>query len=344
MLPKPATDFYALQQRVSKTARNEIRRAWRRMGDNFDASWRQVAPVVLVNLTAAQQTVAEESLPYLAALTAATDLSTQSVGELIPDSLVGIASDGRSLDTLAYGAVVTAGKAFNRGATKTAALKAGGLWLDLMAKTQIADAARVATGVGMQVHPGWGGYVRLINPPCCQNCAVLAGRVYKHSTGFDRHGKCDCIMVPVKNRRWAEAEGFVSDPIEAFEKGWITDLSDGQINAIRDGADISQVVNSRRGKMTTTTIKGVQFDFTLEGTTKRGIYGGYTNHGSGFTIERVGKYGYIKNQAVRRAKRSRLTPETIYRVAKDRDDAIRLLRNYGYIHPFTTRTGGRYVP
>ena len=54
MLPQAATEFYARQQRVNATAANEVKRAWRRMGDDFDASWRRISPVVLATLVEAQ--------------------------------------------------------------------------------------------------------------------------------------------------------------------------------------------------------------------------------------------------------------------------------------------------
>lgn len=68
--------------------------------------------------------------------------------------------------------------------------------------------------------------------------------------------------------------------------------------AIRDGADIGQVVNARRGMY---SAGGV--DYTRESTTKRGVAEGQT----------------------------RLMPESIYRLASSRDEAIRLLRQYRYI-------------
>lgn len=319
MLPRAARDFYALQQRVNIAAQRDVVRHWRKLQPDasWSAQWRRLAPFIVATVTAAQREMAQRSVPYAQAVAASAGLQGAMAGQLVPEALVGIASDGRPLDSLLYRAVVKAGEAYNDGAKPRVALAIGGEWLRLATQIQVADTARVATGVQVAAQPDATGYVRLLNPPCCQRCAILAGRVYRWSTGFDRHPGCDCIMVPVKNQRWAEAEGFISDPLEAFRKGWIKDLTSGQRNAIADGANMAQVVNSKRGKMTSTVIKGVRFDFTTEGTTKRGLY-----HQQALA---AGSFEPSKR------KRSRLTPETIYRVASDREHAIQLLRQYGYI-------------
>ena len=52
-------------------------------------------------------------------------------------------------------------------------------------------------------------------------------------------------MIPTTEQ---VGEGYISDPMEAFEKGQIRGLSKADSEAIRDGADIGQVVNVRRKK------------------------------------------------------------------------------------------------
>lgn len=335
MLPTAPAEFYAVQQRVNKTARNEIRRLWRRMGADFEGSWQRIAPSILAVLTEAQLQVSEKSIPYLKKLADETT-ATSVEGELNPLALVGMASDGRPLDSLAYGAVAKAGQAYNDGATQTQALKAGGSWLDLMARLQIADAARTASGIGAAVRPEWGGYVRYLNPPSCSRCAILAGKWFRWNQGFHRHPRCDCQHFPAASAGYAEHEGFIGNPDQAWRNGHIKDLTKVQRQALEDGADISQLINARRGMSTTTTIKGTRFDFTTEGVTKRGVYGGHTAFGTGggYTARNTGRRGFVANYVVRSSKRSRITPETIYRVAEDRADAIRLLKQYGYVLPF----------
>lgn len=110
-------------------------------------------------------------------------------------------------------------------------------------RTQIADAARAAQGVTTLSIPTLQGYVRYLNPPSCGRCAVLAGRVYPYSVGFLRHPNCDCIMIPVDEK---PDENLIADPMEAFEKGLITDLSQADEQAVRDGAPLDRVVNIRK--------------------------------------------------------------------------------------------------
>jgi hypothetical protein len=118
-----------------------------------------------------------------------------------------------------------------------------GYALDRLVQTLIVDANRTATTVDMLRRPALAGHVRHLNPPSCSRCAVLAGRVYRWSTGFQRHPGCDCLMVPTAG---AAAEKHLVNPTEAFERGEVRGLSQADVDAIRDGADIAQVVNVRR--------------------------------------------------------------------------------------------------
>jgi hypothetical protein len=240
--------------------------------------------------------------------------------------VVGIASDGRPLDSLAYGAVTTAKVAVSEGASTRQALAQGGNWLDLMAKLQIADAARQAVGVLTASRKNLGGTVRVLNPPSCQRCAVLAGRFYRWSTGFQRHPRCDCVNLPSDSGRWAKAEGFLTDPKDAYRAGEIRDLTDAQKFAIDNGADITQVVNATRGMSTTATERGLsarQLHMANKyGRTPVGVVPAGQPDLLDFLPASVRNQRYT----------ARLTPEGIYRQANgDRDEAIRLLRRFGYL-------------
>lgn len=209
------------------------------------------------------------------------------------------------------------------------------LAFDRLIATLIQDAGREASGVAIASRTAVEGHIRYLNPPSCSRCTILAGRFYRWSDGFLRHPLCDCVMVATNREPAAD---LIDDPREAFDRGLIggyrtlpdgtrrfeSGLSVADSKAIADGADISQVVNSHRGMGQSTTIKGVRFNFTLEGTTRRGRYGGQIAKDAG---------AFEKVDGHTRAKKSRLTPATIYRVARDRDHAIELLRSYGYILP-----------
>jgi hypothetical protein len=148
------------------------------------------------------------------------------------------------------------------------------------------------------------GYERMLNLPSCSRCIILAGQVYAWSDGFERHPNCDCVHRPIysiedyRDRRSRRTAKQVFDSLSRAEQDRVFGKAAAQ--AIRDGADINQVVNARRGISAAGT--------TTEGT-RRGI-------------------------AARRRGRGtpRLTPEEIYRLADgDRQKVIALLREHGYI-------------
>ena len=330
MLPQAARDFYALQQRVNATAANEVGRAWRRMGDDFDSSWRRQGPSILAVLTEAQNQMALAALDYVPNVLAETGIPDRPVADFRPDSLVGIASDGRRLDTLAYGGVTEAKAAVGNGATTASALQQGGGWMDLMTKLQVADAARQAVGVMTASRKNLGGTVRVLNPPSCQRCAILAGRFYRWSQGFDRHPRCDCVNNPVPSYEYAKAEGFLTDPMDAYRRGEIKDITEAQAFALDNGADISQVVNATRGMSTTatdTSLSARKIHLAEKARAGAEVQRAAVQAGSpdllGFLPSKVRNRGPIEGLP---------TPEGIYQqAAGDRDTAIRLLKEFGYI-------------
>lgn len=323
MLPRAATEFYALQQRVNATAANEVRRLWSRMGDDFDSSWRRISPAILDVLVTAQEEVARAALRYVPEVLAETDLPDRPSGFPRLGSFVGIASDGRSLDSLAYGAVTTAKVAVLDGSSTQAALDKGGDWADLMTKLQVADTARQVVGVMTASRKDLGGTIRVLNPPSCQRCAILAGRFYRWSTGFQRHPRCDCVNLPSASAGWAKAEGFLTDPMDAYRAGQIKDLTAAQVKALSEGADINQVVNAYRGMSTTATetAKSVRLRRKLETTAPR----------PAIAAGQPDLLAFLADAPRARPGLVIPTPEGIYRQARDRDDAIRLLREWGYL-------------
>lgn len=112
---------------------------------------------------------------------------------------------------------------------------------DLLVASLVQDAGRAAEQVATAVTPRV-GYVRLLSPPSCSRCAILAGRVYRYSEGFQRHPGCDCTMTPTSLTNPAE----YPDPVELTRQGLVTGLSKADRRAINDGADFGQVVNARR--------------------------------------------------------------------------------------------------
>lgn len=197
----------------------------------------------------------------------------------------GVDTDGPRVITPAFTAGLTTLEELVDGANATS--------LVLLTQVLVGDAGKSAGGVYTASRPQQLGYVRYLVGTSCERCAILAGRWYRWSDGFLRHPFCDCVHLPA-NR--SASEELAADPMTAFEEGRITGLSKAQTAAIRDGADISQVVNARRG------MRMVNFGGRRVQTTTTNARG-----------------------------RVRLTPESIYRLSRDRSEAIGLLRVYGYI-------------
>lgn len=120
-----------------------------------------------------------------------------------------------------------------------------GFHFDRIVGSLVNDAGRSTMGVFAASRDREIGHVRTLTPPSCSRCAILAGRWYRWSDGFQRHPKCDCTMLP------GGRSAGVADPFGAFERGEITDLTKAQTKAVRDGADISRVVNATKGMQTT---------------------------------------------------------------------------------------------
>lgn len=104
----------------------------------------------------------------------------------------------------------------------------------------VQGAGRTAQSVATAVRPDV-VHVRLLTPPSCSRCAVLAGRVYRYSDGFLRHPHCDCVMVPTT----VAAPSLIQDPVELARAGLVTGLSKSDMRAVADGADFGQIVNVR---------------------------------------------------------------------------------------------------
>lgn len=312
MLPGvlPVVDeHYRQMRRIEATALALARRAWGRVDPaNLLASWDREAARMLSAFTRQQFQAATEGASYTAETLRAQGIPTAPEGVFIPESLMGWASDGRPLESLLQAPASVAFAHLTTGAGPAVALDAGRVSLDRIARTQIADAGRVAAGIDIATRPKV-GWTRMLTGSSCARCIALAGRVYRWSDGFERHPQDDCIHVPTKVN--LGRYDVVTDPRKYFDSLSATEqdrrfTKDGA-KAIRDGADIGQVVNARRGMSTT-----AGFQTTTEGATSHGLAG-----------QRLGaKRGQVA---------TRLVPETIYSEASDRAHALRLLKQHGYI-------------
>ena len=214
-----------------------------------------------------------------------------------------------------------------------------GVMLATATQTAISDAARMAILTHLAARPGT-TWIRVVRPPCCARCAILAGKKGGSSMRFLRHPGCDCTAIPVSEATSDMHKLFYFDAKEYFDS-----LSPEQqakvftkagARAIRDGADINQIVNARRGMKTITSAGGRRRLITTEGTTKRGWASGYLREQYGASLQKTSGSRY------RRTSVARLMPEEIYRIAgADRDLALSLLHKNGFLTDATPDLGGK---
>lgn len=309
-IPAATLAHYRQMQRLQVVAVHAARRSWARVdGRNISGTWN----TALADLAPLMQGIQVQAAT--SALTAGT-LAMAEQGVWVaptafadPGAFAGHTTTGADLTSALYSPAPAVKQAIAAGASTTQALAAGRGYLEQLVRTIVADTGRAAGGVDVAVRPGT-GYVRMLNPPSCSRCTVLAGRFYRWNAGFERHPGCDCVHVPstVTDTAEAYANGLVDDPRAVFDQMSPAEqdktFTRAGAQAIRDGADMSQVVNARRG-MTKNRV------FTTEGAGRRGYAGSLLKRGQ-----------------------RRMTPESIYaQAAGDREKALALLREHGYVLP-----------
>lgn len=238
MLLQAASDHYRAQQRLVVAALGLVRREWRTMGEDLDASWRRVGPRVALLTASAQLGAARSGAAYVEEALAQQGQRVDQVADFNPRGLVGVASDGRALDELLYSAIVRARSAKVESLPER--LRIGGLWLDAIVHTQVQDAGRDAAKVAIATRPRV-QYVRMVNPPCCQRCAALTGGAIHYSRPFKRHPRCDCLMIPTT----VANPDFAVEKLTALD---VTDLTRKQKDALADGANFHSTINDYQRK------------------------------------------------------------------------------------------------
>lgn len=246
-----ARAFYGLVTALSERAERESRRVWRELDPAaLSGSWSssRAADRLYVGVSTLQLAAAQEADGYLARLLTEQGSGRDPAGQVIARSLAGIASDGRDLGGLLLQPLIGTTAAIRAGSEPDQAMAAGESALATIATTQVADAGRSATAIAAVADRSVTSYVRILVPPACGRCAVLAGRRYRYSRGFLRHPRCDCQMIPAAEDA---ADDLRTDPHVYFaslseaEQDRLFGTTTAQ--AIRDGRDISRAVNAARG-------------------------------------------------------------------------------------------------
>jgi hypothetical protein len=321
------------RERAELTARTAraARDAWSLVSlEDIRGSWAGQLGRLIAVVLAAQLVAAGQSEQWLRGIRGLGD----PVGRIRPEAFTG-ASDGRDLAGLLMYPAWVALHALTLGVLPNRALARGATWADFLVKTQVADAGRAADSVAMVARPEIAGHERVVHVPACSRCVILAGRLYRWSTGFERHPGCDCTMEPVTREQWRDARPE-NNPRALFDQmtpeQQRKSFGVAAAQAIADGADFSQVVNARRG-MTTATAYGRQVQTTREGITRRGVAGARLAAAGTTVVSEFTRSTRLGEQRVRLrgARTPRLMPEEIYRQADDREHALHLLRMHGYI-------------
>lgn len=300
-IPSESASHYERVKGYTRAALAAALVAWREVNpDRISESWEPLAASVTPVVALSQWRAAESASWADGGVRLETGQYELPDAFGDPSVLAGWTGSGVALGDALLAPATVAKEAIGRGVAPAQALDLGRARVELLVRSNVADAGRQAAAVGFSTR-FTGGYTRMLNPPSCSRCAILAGKWFRWNAGFQRHPRCDCTHIPAKSQEWAEDEGFVADPYEYFNS-----LPEGEqarlfgkdnARAIRDGADIFQVENARRG------VSGLT---TTASTGRRGIY---------------------------RGSDARLTPEGIYRTAGTPERARAALERYGYILP-----------
>ena len=314
-VPKAAIDYYNRLDRLGARAKRAAYRAWQSVDrDHIRDSWLESSRSLSVSVTAGQVEAATLGASYGAQTIAAQGFYTPPDGWVNPRGFGGVSPNGVPAQQALQAPASRALHELGRGRTVDQAMRAGQVLVGALVTTMVTEAGRSAAGVDTFARPRV-GYVRMVNPGACDRCIILAGKVYSNNEGFLRHPNCYCIHVQT-NTKAAEDEGLIADPYEYFnslsEEEQDARFTQAGAQAIRDGADMFQVVNSRRGM----SYPGVSADGSFRG--QRGT--GITTAGS----TRRAHTGGIEN---------RLTPDAIYRQGLPREETLELLRRQGYLLP-----------
>lgn len=302
---------HVLQWQVAAT--KLASRAWGEVSPNsISQSWAEQITPLMGGFEQIRKSVATDSALYTP-LALSEQGSYQAADSFVDvDAFLPNLATGGDLEEALYVPAIRTKNAISRGVGVADALEVGKQSLYGILTSALADTGRQVGGVTVAVRPDV-GYTRMLNPPSCERCVVLAGKFFRWNTGFLRHPRCDCVHVPtgVKSTAAARAEGLIDDPYEYFNG--LSEAEQDKVfgkayaQAVRDGSDIFQVVNSKSGRLK----HGL---FTTEGTTRHGYAGARLTRGQ-----------------------KRLTPEGIYTLAGKenltREQTLSLLEQHGYILP-----------
>jgi hypothetical protein len=319
-----ARRWQRLQNRTASDALKAGRRLWRQVDpDSIVDSWARLVPQLLAVVAGAQLIAGRSADEYVTAVLQDQDIDPSGSAVIVPEGLVGIAANGEDLASTLMWPAWAAMAALAGGAVIGRARAAGLIAADLTTSTQVQDAFRTAASVAAIPKRASTSWARaLTGSGNCSRCIILAG-TSSWSAAFKRHPRCDCTAIP--SNRSAAAE-VAADPKSLFESMSKEDqdktFGKAGAQAIRDGADMNAIVNARRKSAGIKSAAENQLGLIRDQGVLDEVRGLSGN--PRITFSRT----IAQN---RRDKRIRVMPETIYRVARDREHAIELLKANGFI-------------
>jgi hypothetical protein len=324
-----ALRHYRRQQRITRLTANQVQELWRLIdASDLTGSWNSgIGRRMVQAVTAGQLASASLADDYVDEVADAEGGDPERAGSVRASAFAGYAADGRALDSLMYLSVISTKQGIGGGLSTQDALMRGLRQALTLSGSEVTQAGRGAVGASMVGKRTIQGYVRVVNPPACSRCIILAGKEFGWNKGFQRHPRCDCVHLPTtlaarnQSRGYIDPESYFSNLSRAEQDRIFTAAG---ARAIREGADIGQVVNARRG-MYTTTAYGRSVQATREGATRRGAF---------YRLERrraIDRGLVSPSGRDFRLMTPRLLPEEIFRLADSRDEAIAMLRRFGYL-------------
>jgi hypothetical protein len=197
-------------------------------------------------LNAGLSATVNTALPYISDVLDETGQDAPAVGDLVPSRFTATLADGRTPATLVGDGLVALKMAVEDGTPPGIALQQVESRMVSATLTALADKRREVQQADIASRPAVTGYVRMLNPPSCARCAILAGKWFRWNAGFHRHPRCDCSAIPAAENMGGD---FTTSPVAYFhslsteQQAAVFGKADAQ--AIRDGADINKVVNLR---------------------------------------------------------------------------------------------------
>ena len=345
-IPESSAKSYRTQQNLTALAVRAARRAWGQVDTAaISESWEEPSQALGAVLTRLQSEAALDGARSVPAALADQGFEVEPEYAVKPRAVGGFAGAGYAPTDVFESAPVVAKTRIAQGWPVAAAMAAGGAMLSGITQTAMADAGRQGQMLAIHSRPKV-GYVRMLNPPSCSRCAILAGTASGREP-FARHPRCDCRAIPglegwEQDLTMDTGEYFASLPSAADLADRYPDLTVAQrrerglysqedaftkygAQAIRDGADVNQVVNARRGMKQIQQPGSTRWLVTSAGTASRRGRAARAMDAAGLSVRSA------DNVMRFRLTRQRLMPETIYQIASSPEETRKLLRMYGYI-------------